>query len=173
MRARWNMCLILLALAGLLVAAGCGKEQTNEETCPSFSDYQLYPPLGTGDSVYELLVMLRDRSANQDVEKVYADLYSSNDQYAGRTFDLVRLEADHLRYLLTFQGSEVCESGTCSLFFKVFAKHPEGCIKSFQTDIFQVVIGPETDDDNDAASDDDTTPTPDDDTTPAADDDTK
>lgn len=137
---------LVLALAAMFWA--CGQEgDDDDEDCPSFADYQVYPEIGNGDSVFELYVRLKSKSANKKVERVYAKLYASNGQPTGDVFDLVRTEADHLRYLRTFYGNETCESGTCSLFFKVYAEHVDGCVKTFETDMFQVIIEEDADDD--------------------------
>ncbi len=138
---------LLLALALSAALWACGDDDDDDEDCPSFADYQVYPEVGDGDSVYELYVRLKTKSVNKKVERVYARLYASNGQPTGEVFDLVRTEADHYRYLRTFTGDEVCESGTCSLYFKVFAEHTEGCVKAFETDMFQVVIEETGDDD--------------------------
>ena len=142
--------IVLLAVLPLI---HCGDDDDDEDgDCPSFADYQLYPDIGEPDSVFELFVRLKNKSANFNVERIYAQLYQSNGNSGGVTFDLVRTEADHLRYLRTFRGNEVCDSGTCSLYFRVIAEHVKGCSKSFETDIFQVVVDQE---DDDTAGDDD------------------
>ncbi len=143
---------LLVALAVAALFAACGKKQDDEGTCASFADYQIYPAVGGPTSVYELFVRLRDTDAAGEVVRLYADLYYSNGESAGVTYDLVRTEADSLRYLRTFRGEDVCETSTCSLFFKVYAE-TEDCTKSFETDMFQVVIDSG---DDDAADDDDT-----------------
>jgi hypothetical protein len=151
---------LMAAMALLLTGVGCGSPQNNNKTdCPSFAEYQLYPSIGAGDTVYELYVRLKNADVDRKVLGVAAQLFTSNDVSAGVTFDLVRTEADHLRYLRTFRGADVCDIGTCSLFFNVIAEATNHCKSKFETTIFQVVID-QTDDDataDDDATDDDTT----------------
>lgn len=153
---RFHAIFILVLVLGLgLMFIACGEENGDEEEdCPSFADYQVYPEVGESDSVFEIYVRLKPKSANQKVVRIYAQLYFSTSQFAGQTFDLVRSETDHLRYLRTFRGNEVCENGTCSLYFKVIAEHSGGCKKAFETDMFQVIIDG-GDDDTAGDSDDD------------------
>ncbi|MHA1568968.1 MAG: hypothetical protein ACTSXZ_05825 [Alphaproteobacteria bacterium] len=153
MRSSLHLLLLLLLPVLVLPLVTCGEESDDDdEDCPSFDDYQVYPEIGGPNNVFELFVRLKDKSANQHVERVYGQLYYSNGEHAGVTFDLVRTETDHLRYLRTFRGYEVCENGTCSLYFKVIAEHEKGCKKAFETDMFQVVI----DEGDDDIADDDT-----------------
>ena len=141
--------LLILCLTASLIFAACGEEgDGDDEDCPSFAEYpQAYPLLGDGGSVYELYVRFKSKSVNRRLESVYAQLYFTTGQYAGVTYDLVRTEADPHRYLRTFTGDEVCENGTCSLRFKVFAEHVDGCTKALESNIFQVVIDEADDDD--------------------------
>jgi len=153
MHMRSRHLLLILFAAGLLFAGACGSPSEDKEDCPSFADFQLYPEIGGADNVYELYVRLKSTDGSRKVDRVYAQLFFSSGESAGVTFDLVRTEADHLRFLRTFRGDEVCEAGTCSLYFRVIAHNTNGCTKSFETDIFQVVIDAGDDD----VSDDDTT----------------
>ncbi len=160
-----------LAIVAALAAAGCGSESKTPEECPSFQDWQIYPPNGGPDTQFELFVLLKDKSANTRVEGIRADLFTSDGRGTGVAYDLVQSDSDGKRYLRSFAGSEVCEEGVCNVYFQVVATHEKGCIKGFDTDMFQVAYpGAGSDDDtDDDASDDDAT---DDDADDDADDDT-
>lgn len=132
--------LALTALVGLALACG-DTDDDEDEDCPSFAEYpQVYPEAGDADSHHELYVRFKSKKVNRQLERVYAQLYYTNGQYAGVTFDMVRTEDDDYRYLRSFTGSEVCEEDFCFLRFRVFAEHADGCTKSLESNIFQVII---------------------------------
>ena len=145
---------LLIVLGALtFVSFGCGDgEQDDEEKCPRYSDYQLYPEVGDGETEFELLIQLKKKSVNQTVNRIEAELYHSDGSSAQQTLDLVQSNADPFRFLRAFNGAEVCEEGTCNLYFHVVASHLSGCEKAFDTDIFVVQMPAPADDDDDDAS---------------------
>jgi hypothetical protein len=144
-------------LSLLLIGFGCGSDdEDDEQECPKFDSYQIYPDVGTSDSQYELLVVLKNSSVNRDIERIEAALYHSDGSNAQKVWDLVQSSSDPYRYLSnTFEGSEVCEEGYCYLYFQVIAHHDSGCIRGFDSDVFVVEAtepAPGDDDDDDDAS---------------------
>ncbi|MDP8224135.1 MAG: hypothetical protein P9L99_12305 [Candidatus Lernaella stagnicola] len=136
--------LLILAVCGL----GCGEEPDDDgESCPSFKDQQLLPDSGGPSSDFVLWVELKEKKANRQLSSVVANAFFADGRSAGKTFDLVRVEEEPYKYLRTFTGEEVCEANTCTLFFQVIAVHEDGCRKSFDTPLFQVIWPDESDDD--------------------------
>lgn len=155
----------LFVIAALVLFVGsCGGKDEDEEDCPSFSDFQIYPMTGGPDTPFELLVVLRNDSENADVERIRADLLTSDGTALGQAFDLVRSDADAKRYLRAFLGEEVCDEDICNVFFRVIAEHQSGCLKGFDTPVIHIESPGAADDDtadddtaDDDAADDDTT----------------
>jgi len=147
-----------LALIGLVLASlavGCGDtDDGDDESCPSFADRQLLPEIGGSDTEYVLWVKLKSKSANRELESMVANAFHADGRSTGVTLDLVRVEDEPYKYIRTFQGNELCASGTCTLYFQVVAKHEEGCREQFDTPLFQIVMDANADDDDD--NDDDT-----------------
>lgn len=147
MRVR-RLVLLLLLLTLPLAFGGCGEDNgDDDESCPSFADRQLLPETGDADTEFVLWVKLRDSQANRELTSVIAQLYRVDGRSANLTLDLVRVEDDPYKYIRTFNGKAVCETGTCTLFFRVIAEHKDGCKKAFDTPLFQVVTDTEADDD--------------------------
>ena len=147
MRFRWLIFGLLLA-AALLALGGCDDgSDDNEDSCPSFADMQLLPETGVADTQFVLWIKMRGKQVNRELDRVIAQLYLVDGRSNNKTFDLVRVEDDPYKYIRTFNGDEVCETGTCTLFFRVIAEHKDGCKKSFDTPLFQVVIDQGADDD--------------------------
>ncbi len=148
--------IFILALAVLFVA--CGEKKEDEEDCPAFLSFQLYPETGGPDTHFELIVILKGKSVNQDIELIRADLYMSSGEATGKAYDLVRSDIDAFRYLRQFNGIDICKSDEpyCNLFFRIIATHEDGCIKGFDTDMIQIDNELETPDDdlNDDVNDD-------------------
>jgi len=145
----------LAAAIALGAAFGCGKTNTANNKCASFAGEQLLPQTGGADTTFVLWVELSDTTAGQTLSTMIAQSFLADGVSNNLTLDLVRETNDNLRYLRTFQGSDVCGSGTCTLYFHVIATSSGGCNTGFDTPLFQVAIGP-SDDDNDASPDDDT-----------------
>jgi hypothetical protein len=156
---------LVLLLVSVCVVVSCATKHKSEEDCPIFDDYQVYPADGGPDTTYEIFVLLKDDSENEGVEGIMAYLLTSDGTQTGKSFDLVRSDADTKRYLRAFLGSDLCDESVCNLFFQVIATHESGCIKGFDTDMFQVAY-PNSASDDDTVSDDDGT----DDTDAASDD---
>ena len=155
---------LLFMTAALL--AYCGGTKEDEEDCPAFSSSQLYPEYGGPDTHFELIVVLKEKSVNTDIELIRADLYMSSGEATGKAYDLVRSDVDAFRYLRQFNGKDICDSDEpyCNLFFRVIAEHEDGCIKGFDTDMIQIDNGlSEADDDADDDVDDDVNDDADDD----------
>jgi hypothetical protein len=142
---RFSWALVALALAAAL--AGCGSVDDNKgDACPSFDDSQLLPEVGGADSEFVLWIQLNDSEANRHLDSVIAQLFFADGRSANKTFDLVRVEDDPLKYLRTFTGAEACSIGTCTLYFHVIAEHEDGCQRSRDTQLFQVVMDQGDDD---------------------------
>ena len=162
----------LVIIAALVLAVGsCGGKNEDEKECPSFSDFQIYPMTGGPDTPFEILVVLKNDSENADVERIRADLLTSDGTNLGQAFDLVRSDSDAKRYLRAFLGEEVCDEDLCNVFFRVIAEHKSGCLKGFDTPVIHIESPGAADDDtaDDDTADDDTV---DDDADDDADDDT-
>lgn len=142
---------VLLSALALFFFA-CGDEGDEEEDdCPRFSDYQIYPEFGTATTEYELLVVLKKKSVNHKVNRIEAKLFNSDGSSAQKTLDMVQSNEDPYRFVRGFSGSDVCEEGTCHLYFHVIAYHTSGCEKAFDTQMLVVEV-PTTIDDDDAES---------------------
>jgi hypothetical protein len=143
-----SLMLVLFIAALLPVFGGCDTGTTqDDESCPSFADMQLLPETGDAGTEFVLWIKLKDSQANREIDSMIAQLYLVDGRPNNKTFDLVRVENDPYKYIRTFNGDEVCETGTCTLFFRVVATHKDGCQKSFDTPLFQVVIDQGADDD--------------------------
>jgi hypothetical protein len=147
---------LLLAVGLALALGGCGSTDEKKSDCPSFADQQLLPEEGGPDTQYVLWVKLRDTDTNKKLESMVAQSFTVDGRSNNKTFDLVRVESNPLKYLRTFNGSEVCASDTCTLYFRVIATSQDGCERGFDTELFQVVMdqGDDDDDDNDDNDDD-------------------
>ena len=147
---------VVIALACL--AAGplaCGNApEEDEENCAKFSSYQIYPEFGTGQTEYELLVVLKEKKVNRSIDKIEAALFHSDGSNAQKVWGLVQSSADPYRYISnSFFGNEICEDATCFYYFQVIAYHDDGCIKGFDTEVFVVdMTDSEPQDDDDDAS---------------------
>ncbi|MCB9476311.1 MAG: hypothetical protein H6684_11105 [Deltaproteobacteria bacterium] len=153
-----------LVAAVALSVTTCGSgDDDDDEKCPRFSDQQLYPASGGPDTQFELLVILKDTSENNGIDRIIAQLKNSEGSNTGKTFTLVRSDADPRRYLRSESGEDLCDEGVCNLYFRVIAEHDSGCKKAFETDVIQVVNPEGATDDDDDATDDDTSADDDDD----------
>jgi len=138
-----------------LTLFGCGSEdKEEEEDCPRFYDYQIYPEVGRQDTEFEILVILKQKSENRQIAKIKANIYHSDGRSAQISLDMVQSNADPYRFVRSFMGNEVCEEGTCKYFFKVVATHATGCVKTFNSSVFVVETSTIADDD-DSTDDDD------------------
>ena len=155
------MSILSLCLIGMF---GCPpSEEEDGEDCPVFSKYQIYPEEGDGDTQYELLIILARKEVNAKVTAIQAKVANSDGSLTPFTLDMVQSNAEPARFVRAFNGNEVCEEGTCMLFFKAKAFHASGCKKSIKTDVFVVRMPESPDDDDDATDDDDDDTTDDDD----------
>ncbi len=149
---------IVVSVVLMVFLAACGETKDDEEDCPAFSTYQLYPETGGPDTNFELIVILKEKSVNMDIELIHADLYMSSGEATGKAYDLVRSDLDAFRYLRQFNGEDICKSDEpyCNLFFRIVATHEDGCIKGFDTNLIQIDNGHDVADDdaNDDADDD-------------------
>ena len=147
----------LVGLAVIALVSACGEATDDDESCPSFSDRQLLPEIGGGDTEYVLWVKLKSNKANRQLESIVCNAFYADGRSTGITLDMVRVEDEPYKYIRTFQGNEMCDSGACTLFFQVVATHEDGCRKQFDTPLFQVVIDAVTDDDDNNDDNDTTT----------------
>ena len=147
--------LLLLFFVPIVFVTACGEETDDDgESCPSFNDRQLLPDVGEPDTEFVLWVELKSKNVNRQIESLIANAFFADGRSANKTFDLVRVEDKPYKYLRTFKGDEVCDSGVCTLFFQVVARHEDGCARSFDTPLFQVVCPDQGDDDDTAAASD-------------------
>ncbi len=134
--------IFLLILSGLVVAAllACTAVNSSSSSCPSFAAQQLLPQTGDAETQYVIWVSMNDTTTNATLTSVVAQAFFANGQSANNTLDLVQEETNPLRYLRTFTGSQVCASGTCTLYFHVIATSKSNCQSAYDSPLFQVVI---------------------------------
>lgn len=142
-------------LFGLLICGCSPDDDEEEEDCPKFENYQIYPEVGDVNSDYEFLIQLKHDSVNHKVLRIEAKVYNSDGSYAGNTFQLVQSSADPYRFLKAFKGSDFCELPPCMLYFQTTALHSSGCEESFDSTVFVVESNSTGDDDDDDNDDND------------------
>lgn len=147
--------LIILFLFAVGIFGCNNDDEEDDEDCPKFMSYQIYPDEGDGDTQYELLVQMKRKKVNAKVTAIQAKAANSDGSLTPYTLDLVQSTADPTRFVRAFNGNEVCEEGICMLFFQVKAYHASGCEKTIETDVFVVRMPEATDDDDDDDNDND------------------